>query len=348
MKICTVTFEEVVSVENLCEAWQEFIRGKRGKKDVQAFMLHLGDEIVSLHEDLMSGRYPHGNYVHFRINDPKPRDIHKATVRDRLLHHAIHRKLYPFFETLFISDSFSCQIGKGVHRALERFKKFARKSGGNNTITCWILKCDIRKFFASVDHDILTGILRSRIANLRLLGLLTSVIKSFEASPGKGIPLGNLTSQLFANVCMNELDQFVKHDLRVKYYVRYADDFIFMSCDRFELLDYLPKVAAFLSGPLALNLHPDKVIIKTLASGVDFLGWVHFPHHRVLRTKTRQHMDKRISHNPDRQSVESYLGLLSHGNAYGMSRELENLWWLLWSNKCGTLRNDPKFPEGGG
>ncbi len=333
MKLCTVTFEEVVSMENLCEAWQEFIRGKRRKKDVQEFMLHLGDKISDLHADLTSDCYTHGDYKHFRINDPKPRDIHKAKVRDRLLHHAIHRKLYPFFAALFISDSFSCQTGKGMHRALERFEELARRASRNNTRICWVLKCDIRKFFASVDHDILIDVLRNRIASPRLLDLLKSVIGSFEASPGKGVPLGNLTSQLFANVYMNELDQDVKHDLRMKNYARYADDFVFLSHYRSELLECLPKIDGFLSGSLALNLHPDKVSIKTLASGVDFLGWVHFPHHRVPRIKTKKRMYRRITQSPGRQSVESYLGLLSHGDAHGISVELENLWWLM-SSKC--------------
>jgi retron-type reverse transcriptase len=139
------------------------------------------------------------------------------------------------------------------------------------------LKCDIRKFFASIDHDILIDILRGRITNFRLLNLLERVIRSFEVRPGKGIPLGNLTSQLFANIYMNEFDQFVKHDLRMKYYARYADDFVFLSDNRSELLNCLPKIAAFLSGPLALSLHPNKVFIKTLASGVDFLAGCIFP-----------------------------------------------------------------------
>lgn len=316
-------------MENLCEAWQEFIRGKRKKKDVQEFMLRLGDEIVDLHTDLVNGKYTHGEYQHFRISDPKPRDIHKATVRDRLLHHAMHRKLYPYFAVHFISCSFSCQTGKGLHRALDCFEKFARKVGRNNTRTCWILKCDIRKFFASIDHEILIDILRSRIEDYRVLCLLEHIIHSFEVCSGKGIPLGNLTSQLFANVYMNEFDQFVKRDLRMKYYIRYADDFVFMSDDRLELRNCLSKVAAFLSGPLALNLHPGKVFIKTLASGVDFLGWVHFPSHRVTRTKTKTRMWKRVGRDPHQQMVDSCLGLLSHGNAYKLSCTLRNFVWLL-------------------
>ena len=130
---------------------------------------------------------------------------------------------------------------------------------------------------------------------------------------------------------MNEFDQFVKRDLRMKSYVRYADDFVFMSDDRYELLHCLSTVAAFLSGLLVLNLHPGKVCIKSLASGVDFLGWVHFSHHKVPRTKTRQRMYKRICHSSNRQAITSYLGLLSHGDAYQLSREVENLGWLLLS-----------------
>lgn len=328
MKYFEVTYDEVISLENLCEAWQEFIRGKRNKKDVQAFISRLGDELIELHDDLVSERYRHGPYSHFRINDPKPRDIHKATVRDRLLHHAIHRKLYPFFAPTFISDSFSCQTGKGLHRALARFEEFSKKVSRNNTKTCWILKCDIRKFFASIDHLILLEILRRRISDLHLLDLLDRVIGSFETGPGKGIPLGNLTSQLFANIYMNEFDQFVKHDLRMKYYIRYADDFVFLSRVRSELLGCLPKIATFLSGPLALSLHPNKVHIKTLSSGVDYLGWVNFPHHRVPRTKTRKRLLKRIGDNPENATLQSYLGLLKHGDTHYLQTRILNDCWL--------------------
>lgn len=330
-KFISVTFDEVASVENLCEAWQEFIRGKRKKKDVQEFILRLGDHIADLHQDLMRDNYVHGEYLHFQINDPKPRNIHKATVRDRLLHHAIHRKFYPFFARLFVSDSFSCQADKGLHLALNRFDSLARKVSKNNSQACWILKCDIRKFFASIDHGILIDILGDRITNPRLLSLLEGVIRSFEAGAGRGIPLGNLTSQLFANIYMNEFDQFVKHNLRMKYYARYADDFVFLSPNRSELLKCLPEIAAFLAGFLALSLHPNKVFIQTLASGVDFLGWIHFPNCRVPRTKTRIRMKRRISQNPNQQSLQSYLGLLSHGDAYRLAKNLENLCWLLLS-----------------
>ncbi|MEI7512632.1 MAG: reverse transcriptase/maturase family protein [Candidatus Uhrbacteria bacterium] len=319
-----MTYDEVISLENLCEAWQEFIRGKRGKKDVQEFALRLGDEIVKLHEDLVSGAYHHGPYHEFRINDPKPRIIHKASVRDRLLHHAIHRKLYPEFANTFIADSFSCQKGKGVHRALNRFQEQARKVGKNNFKTCWVLKCDIRKFFASVDHFVLAELLEKQIQDLKLLQLLHEVINSFSVSLGKGIPLGNLTSQLFANIYLDSLDQFVKRSLRVKRYVRYADDFVFLSSNRSELDGILEDVRFFLSSKLALDLHPDKVFLKTINSGIDFLGWIHFPEHRVLRTKTKQRMMKRITG----KSLQSYLGMLSHGDGFTLEKQILNINWL--------------------
>src|SRR3989338_40492 len=198
------TFEELVSIENLLEAWNEFLKGKRAKRDVQAFSLYLMDHIHGLRQGLLGRTYNHGGYYAFNICDPKPRNIHKAQVRDRLLHHAVHRVLYSYFDKSFIAHSYSCQINKGTHRALRQFRRFAYKVSKNDTQTCWVLKCDIRKFFANIDHRIL--------------------LKIFSTKPSVGLPLGNLTSQLFVNVYMNEFDQFVKHQLKAKYYIRYADD----------------------------------------------------------------------------------------------------------------------------
>src|SRR3989344_5697536 len=147
-------FGDIINIDNLLEAWKEFIRGKRKKSDVQEFSLKLMDNLFVLCEDLSSDKYKHGGYKAFNISDPKPRNIHKASVRDRLLHHAIYRMLYPFFDKMFITDSFSCRINKGTHKALNRFREFAYKVSKNNTKTCWILKCDIRKFFASIDHKV--------------------------------------------------------------------------------------------------------------------------------------------------------------------------------------------------
>ncbi|MFA6278759.1 MAG: reverse transcriptase/maturase family protein [Candidatus Paceibacterota bacterium] len=274
--------------------------------------------VLELHQELVAGTYQHGGYHHFKISDPKPRDIHKASVRDRLVHHALYRQLYPFFDKTFISDSYSCRREKGTHKAMNRFRAFARKVSKNNTRTCWVLKCDIRKFFASIDQAKLIQILKQRISDERIVQLVEKVITSFSSTEkGKGLPLGNLTSQLLVNIYMNKFDQFVKHELKAKHYIRYADDFVFLSSDRSFLTSLLPLIHNFLHDHLALELHPGKVSINTLASGIDFLGWVHFPDHRVLRTSTKKRMFRRIIETKSRkETVQSYLGLLSHGNTH--------------------------------
>lgn len=272
--------------------------------------------VLSLHRDLVDKTYCHCPYEAFRISDPKPRDIYKASVRDRLLHHAVYRKLYEVFDRVFIADSFSCRVGKGTHRAMDRFRIFAGKESHNHTRTTWVLKCDIRKFFVNIDHYILLDLVARRIADGDIRSLLAEIIGSFNSGKeGIGLPLGNLTSQLLANVYMNELDQFVKNGLREKYYIRYADDFVVLSESRTHLESLVPKITAFLHERLRLELYPDKLFIKTIASGVDFLGWVHFLDHRVLRTTTKKRMVRGISGECNNAVIASYRGMLSHGNA---------------------------------
>lgn len=332
------SFEDITSLENLLGAWQEFVKGKRGRRDVQEFSLHLVDNLSDLHEELAAFTYRHGGYHAFSISDPKPRNIHKASVRDRVLHHAIYRQLYPFFTRTFIAPSFSCQIGKGTHKALEQFRVFARTVGCNHTRTCWVLKMDIRKFFASIDQSILLGILATYIPDHHVLWLLEEVIRSFHSgSPGVGLPLGNLTSQLFVNAYMNELDQFVKHVLKARYYIRYADDFLLMSRDRTWLEQQIGPIGAFLQGCLRLSLHPGKISIRTLASGVDFLGWVHFPYSRILRPATKRRMLRRIQVHPARETVQSYLGLLGHGDAHRVRAQVLDAQWF-WDKTDDLLR----------
>ncbi len=296
-------------------AWGEFISGKKKKKDVQEFSLCLMDNIFNLHFDLANLTYKYSAYQAFKINDPKPRTIHKATVRDRLLHHAIHRLLYPFFDKTFISDSFSCRENKGTHKAITRFRVFSQKVSQNNTKTCWILKGDIKKFFASIDHNILLGTLKEYIPDQKIIWLLQEIVSSFDSGKvGVGLPLGNLTSQLFANIYLNKFDQFIKHKLKLKHYIRYADDFVIFSQSK----DFLEKqtllIKSFLLEILKLEVHPNKIFIKTLASGIDFLGWVNFEDHRVLRTKTKKRMLIRLKQSPKKEVLISYLGLLKHGN----------------------------------
>ncbi|MEI7792821.1 MAG: reverse transcriptase/maturase family protein [Candidatus Berkelbacteria bacterium] len=317
-------YNDIISFENLLVSWGEFLNGKRKRQDVAEFSLNFMDNIVLLHDDLKNKTYIHGGYEAFRINDPKPREIHKASVRDRLLHHAIYRVLYPYFDRKFIYDSYSCRIDKGTHKAMNRFRDFGLKVSKNKTRTVWILKCDIRKFFANIDHQILKDILAVYIGDLDVLWLLSQIIDSFETGDkvGVGLPLGNLTSQLLVNIYMNEFDQSVKRELKVRYYIRYADDFVLFSENKAELENLLLKIDEFLKDKLELELHPDKVYIKTLASGVDFLGWVHFADHRVLRKSTKRRIFRRVIDNPKNETCQSYLGILEHGNARKIEKEL--------------------------
>ena len=315
------SYNDIISIENLLLAWKEFKKGKKSRIDVQIFERNLMSNILSLHNYLIAKVYKHGDYFAFNISDPKPRNIHKASVRDRLLHHAIYRMLYPFFDKTFIADSYSCRESKGTHRALRRFEYFARKVSKNHTKTTWVLKCDIRKFFASIDQKTLLNILEDYISDKDIVWLLATITESFHSTEaGIGLPLGNLTSQLFVNIYMNEFDQFVKHGLKAKYYIRYADDFVILSTDRNELVILCQEIEKFLTSRLHLSLHPDKVSIETFASGIDFLGWVHFPKYRVLRTATKRKMFARVSE----KNVTSYLGLLSHGNTHDLSEDLKS------------------------
>lgn len=296
------------------------------------------DNILSLHSSLIGRSYTHGGYHAFKINDPKPRNIHKASVRDRLLHHAIYRILYPFLERTFIADSYSCRLGKGTHRAVNKFNGYAHRASKNNIRTCWVLKCDIKKFFANINHDILINILQEYIPDEKITRLLKSVIESFSSGKlGTGIPLGNLTSQLFANIYLNKLDQFAKHKLKARYYIRYADDFVILSENKEWLERQIELIRKFLCEELRLELHPNKVFIRKFSQGIDFSGYVVMPHYRVLRTKTKRRVLKKIKHKKldllngkisgkiFSQSLHSYLGVLKHCKGYKIENEIRKL-----------------------
>ncbi len=326
MKYYTTSYEEIISLENLLLAYKEFKVGKSKKLDVLDFEFNLMTNLIDLHNDLKNKSYRHSLYTHFKINDPKPRDIHKALVRDRVLHHAIYRKLYPFFDKAFISDSYSCRNDKGTHKALKQFEKYTRKESKNYTRQCYILKCDIQKFFANIDHNILLSILNKKILDKDIIYLLKNIIESFNTKEKleKGLPLGNLTSQLLVNIYMNEFDQFVKHTLKVESYIRYADDFVFINKDKICLEKLKYQIADFLKQELKLNLHPDKVFIKTIYSGIDFLGFIYFAKHKVLRTNTKRRMLRKLKENDfKKESLDSYFGLLKFGNTFKIQSKIK-------------------------
>jgi len=328
-------FLKIISLENLFGSWEEFKSGKRKKRDVQEFEQSLENNLFKLHYELKNKTYQHSNYTSFYVTDPKLRHIHKAVVRDRIVHHAIYRVLYPLFDQSFIYDSYSCRDDKGTHRAVNRLALFSKRASKNYTETCFVLKCDVRKFFDSVDHEMLKGLIRATVKDADTLALVDSIIDSFGkdlgyinsgqmsldfASP-KGMPIGNLTSQLFANVYLNDLDCFVKHTLKAKYYLRYCDDFLILDPDECKLAEYKQKVRDFLKAKLKLDLHKDKVSIRCLTQGIDFLGYIVKPHCRILRTKTKKRMLKRVG----KKNLPSYLGLLSHCNGYELEENVKAL-----------------------
>ena len=300
-------------------SWKEFKRSKSKKEDVKIFQKNIAKYILNLHYELSNNTYQHGHYHAFYINDPKRRHIHKASVKDRIVHHAVFRILYPIFDPTFIYDSYSCRLEKGTHKAMNRFRQLAKKVSNNNTKTCFILKLDIKKFFHSIDQGILLSILQKYIPDQNIINLLQEIITSFNSGKkGIGLPLGNLTSQLFCNIYMNEFDQFIKHTLKIKYYIRYADDFVILHQNRVYLENLISIIDTFLQENLKLQLHPDKIYIKTLSSGIDFLGWIHFFDYRILRTTTKRRMFKRINN----KNKSSYIGSLKHGNSYKIRKKL--------------------------
>ena len=331
----TLSYNEIISSENLFQAWNTFKKGKRKRLDVMLFEQNLEGNIFELHASLKNKIYRHDIYSEFFVNDPKRRHIHKATVKDRIVHQILYDYLVDIFEKTFIFDSYSCRVGKGTHKGVKRLSYFFRKVSKKYTNPCWALKLDIKKFFASVDHSILFGLIEKKIKDEDTLWLLERIITSFETEKEKGIPLGNLTSQVFANIYLNKLDQFFKHKLKVKYYIRYADDFIIIDRNRTFLYQCIDTSKQFLNEKLALELHSDKISIRKLEWGIDFLGYIILPHCIIPRTTTKRRMFKNLESktkdfyrgNIDEfslgQAAQSYMGYLSYANAFRVKNKLQ-------------------------
>ncbi len=318
-------FNNITSVENLLGAWWEFKRGKNKKIDILQFEFNLESELFAIRDELVSKSYKNIPYEDFYVYDPKRRHIHKAHVRDRIVHQAIYRVLYKIFDLTFIYDSYACRNNKGTHKGVNRLQEFIRKESKNHTRTVWVLKCDISKFFDSIDHNILKKILFKKIFDENTKWIIQNIIGSFEKNSGVGLPLGNVTSQLFANIYLNEFDQFVKHTLKSKYYIRYCDDFIIASHSKPLLEENILKIILFLEENLKLRLHPRKVSISKSLQGIDFLGYVVFPHHRVLRTNTKKRMFRILKNGSTNNVVQSYLGVLQHCKGYTISKYINKI-----------------------
>jgi Reverse transcriptase (RNA-dependent DNA polymerase). len=325
-------------LKNLFSAWREFRRGKLNKVDVLDFEKNLERNIFKLHDEFASEKYIHGQYKNFYVRDPKLRLISKADVRDRLVHQAVFRVLYHVFDRKYIFDSYSCRIEKGNHAAVRRLDSFCHKVSDNFNQSAFALKCDVKKFFASVDRRILFEIIKRTVKDEKALSLIKTILFSFNSREAIGLPLGNVTSQLFANIYLNELDWFIKRELKIKLYLRYCDDFIILDKDKNKLLAIVPILKIFLGEELKLKLHERKIIIRKLNQGIDFLGYVVLPHHRVLRTKTKNRVlrkirikkndlkNKLIGEKCFNSSLNSYLGMLKHCHGHKNKVKFSGYW----------------------
>jgi len=291
MKRCGNLFAGICAFKNLLLAAKKAQRGKRFKKSTAAFNLELERNLLLLQSALRSGNYRMGRYRHFYVFDPKRRFISATPYSDRVVQHALCNVIEPIFDHAFVFDSYACRKEKGTHKAVSRFQQFARK----NT---YVLKCDVRNYFAAMDHVILLRMIRRKIKDADVLRLIEVIIAS-SADPG--IPIGNLSSQIFANLYLNEFDHYLKETIKCRHYLRYMDDLIVFDNDKPRLNKIKRAIGEYLNG-LKLELHPRKSQIYLTAGGVAFLGYKVFPTHRLV---ARQNIGRA------KQRIKKYLWMLS-------------------------------------
>ena len=336
-------FEQVISFQNLYNAYILARRAKRYRYTVLKFSENLEKNLCALRTDLLHGTYIHGGYREFIVTDSKKRTIQAAPFRDRVLHHALCSVIEPLFEKTFMYNSYACRVSKGTHRAVRRLQSYIQshtrirereREVVPSQIYC--LKCDIRKYFNSVDHVVLLCLLRKQILDPRVLRLCELIVRSVSS----GIPIGNLTSQLFANIYLNELDHYVKRTLHEKQYIRYMDDFVILSTDKKRLHADKKLIEEFLRMTLKLELHPKKSDIFLIERGIDFLGYRVFPHYLTLRKSTVKRRKKKF-----KELVWSYKrGDISYAeieNAlcawYGYVKHAQS--WRIQQSVCGLVKN---------
>lgn len=345
-------FEQIISFENLYWAYRRAAKGKYDRLAVLKCDMDTERILWRLRYQLQQGTYRHGGYRAFEVNDSKPRWIQAAPFVDRILHHAICAVIEPLFQVSFVRDSYACQRGKGTHAAVQRLQHFMRSARGRYS-QVYVLRCDIRQYFQRVDHEVLRRLLATRIGCPRTLRLLEHIIKSplaenprggggLEAMKPRGIPIGSLTSQLFANIYLNKLDQFVKHGLRERYYVRYMDDFIILGRSKRHLHELKYKIGEFLEHELRLELHPTKTLVHPLGRSLRFLGYEAFDDYRLLAKPTVQRFTKRLRRTIKRGDLAA--AELSW-QAFGAYASFARSRGLITSLEASLLKGEPEELE---
>jgi len=343
MKTYNHLYEKICSFENLLLAAKRAQRGKTSKQDVARFNFHLERELLNIQTELLNQTYQPGEYYEFYIHDPKKRLISAAPYRDRVAHHALCNIIEPIFDKTFIYDSYVCRQGKGMHKAVERFTSFCRKNE-------YVLKCDIKKYFPSIDHENLFSLISRKIRDKRTLCLIRLIIEKSNEQERvldyfwgddlltalerrRGIPIGNLTSQFFANIYLNGFDHFVKETLGCQYYIRYCDDFVVLNDNKEWLHEVKYRIAEYLE-TLRLKLHPKKCTIFPTRDGTDFLGYRIFPTHRLLRRENANRARRRLKRlaseysigaiplSKVKQSIQSWIAHASWADTYGLRKHL--------------------------
>lgn len=314
MKTYDNLFADICSFESLHSAWLKARKGKRLKKETLEFSCNLESNLLQLKRELEAGTYKHGGYKTFFVEDSKKRVIKAAPFRDRVVHHALCNAIEPIFEKAFIHDSYACRKGKGAHAAMQRLAKFVRSRRFG-----YYMKCDVRKYFSSINHEILFGIISKRIKDEKALALVREIIGSASDGDGRGIPIGNLTSQLFANIYLNELDCFAKCALGIRFYVRYVDDFIFLE-QKSRLLEIKKDVIVFLE-TIRLEIHEKSALPYPAAQGIDFVGYRIFATHVALRKSFVKKAKRKIG-NANIQTIQSWNAHAKHADSYCMRKNI--------------------------
>ncbi|MBU0470380.1 MAG: hypothetical protein KKA62_01625 [Nanoarchaeota archaeon] len=348
MKSYRNIYPKVCSSENINLAWKKARKRKTLKRYVVDFEKDIENNLNILRIELLLHSYRPKPLRTFILRDPKTRKISVSDFRDRIVHQAICNVIEPIFEKSFIYDSYANRKGKGTLTAIKRLEKFQRKVSKNKTIVRkssrknnfrgFYLKGDIKSYFDSIDHKRLIEIISRKIKDKELLFLIQNIILNHNSKDkGEGMPLGNLTSQFLANVYLNELDHFIKYQLKVKYYVRYVDDFVILHNDKNKLGLYKEKINNFLKTGLLIELNTDKSKIKPLSRGVGFLGFRIFHHHRLLKKKStkriykkldlfeKNYSSKKIDYDYVYNSFEGWIAYVRNANTYKLRKRISEL-----------------------
>jgi RNA-directed DNA polymerase len=336
MKTYRNLYPKIYDFDNLYLAYQNARKGKTKKNYITEFEKNLEQNLLDLQFELQTQTYTPRPIVTFLIRDPKTRKVSKADFRDRVIHHALIGIIGPLFESTFIYDSYANRKGKGTLKALQRFDFFKRKVTKNNTNNCYVLKADVKHYFEEVDHNILQSIIQDKIADKSILWLIQQILSNgtykTNSEQSKGMPLGNLTSQFFANVYLNELDNFLKRKLQIKYYLRYVDDFVVLHRSKNQLISLKEQIDKFLSMRLKLELHKQKSRIILLMRGVDFVGFRNFAYHKLLRKRNIRKIKQKVHEyelveSNFSETFNSYIGwrgFAQWGNTAKLRNEVKN------------------------